>query len=43
MIDGFRYCFIGQADGSIKIGIIYLVVLSIFGWLAALHFVQKGL
>ena len=25
MIDGFRYCFISQADGSVKIGIIYLV------------------
>ena len=42
MIDGFRYCFIGQADGSIKIGIIYLVVLSILSWLAAYILFKKG-
>jgi ABC-2 type transport system permease protein len=29
MIDGFRYSFIGRADGSIFIGIIYLTSLSI--------------
>ena len=28
MIDGIRYSFIGNSDGSIKIGIIYLVVSS---------------
>ena len=26
MIDGFRYSFIGVADGSIKVGIIYLTI-----------------
>ena len=28
MIDGFRYCFIGNADGSIQFGIVYLSILS---------------
>ena len=42
MIDGFRYCFIGQADGSIKIGIIYMIVLSILSWLAAYILFKKG-
>tara|TARA_Y100000817_G_scaffold271355_1_gene229931 strand:- start:340 stop:1152 length:813 start_codon:yes stop_codon:yes gene_type:complete len=42
MIDGFRYCFIGQADGSIQVGIIYLIVLSILSWLAAYILFKKG-
>tara|TARA_B100000963_G_scaffold310349_1_gene286797 strand:+ start:618 stop:1430 length:813 start_codon:yes stop_codon:yes gene_type:complete len=42
MIDGIRYCFIGQADGSIKIGIIYLSVLSILSWLIAYILFKKG-
>ena len=42
MIDGFRYCFIGQADGSIKVGIIYLLVLSILSWLAAYILFKRG-
>ncbi len=42
MIDGFRYCFIGQSDGSIKIGIIYLIVLSIFSWLVAYILFKRG-
>ena len=29
MIDGFRYSFIGQADGSITIGLVYLTILSV--------------
>ena len=28
MIDGFRYSFIGKMDGSIKFGIIYLLILN---------------
>jgi ABC-2 type transport system permease protein len=32
MIDGFRYSFIGKADGSIFIGLIYLSVLSFVSW-----------
>jgi len=42
MIDGFRYCFIGQADGSIKLGIIYLFILSILSWLAAFILFKRG-
>ncbi len=42
MIDGFRYCFIGQADGSVKIGIYYLIILSILSWLAAYILFKKG-
>ena len=39
MIDGFRYSFIGKADGSIFIGIIYLTSLSIIiGFLSYLLF-----
>ena len=29
MIDGFRYSFIGQADGSITVGLVYLTILSV--------------
>ncbi len=42
MIDGFRYCFIGQSDGSINFGIIYLSILSILSWLAAYILFKKG-
>ena len=42
MIDGFRFCFIGQSDGSIKVGIIYLLILSILSWLAAYILFKRG-
>ena len=42
MIDGFRYCFIGNADGSIKIGIIYLTILGFLSWLATYILFKKG-
>jgi ABC-2 type transport system permease protein len=42
MIDGFRYSFIGNADGSIKIGIIYLIILSFSSWLASYILFRKG-
>ena len=42
MIDGFRYSFIGVADGSISLGIIYLVILSFLSWLAAYILFKKG-
>ena len=42
MIDGFRYSFIGVSDGSIKIGIIYLTVLSVLSWLATYILFKKG-
>ena len=42
MIDGFRYSFIGKADGSIFIGLIYLSVLSFVSWLVAYLLYKKG-
>ena len=42
MIDGIRYSFIGVADGSIKIGIIYLTILSILTWLVTYILFKKG-
>mgnify|MGYP000014391153 CR=1 FL=1 len=42
MIDGFRYCFIGQADGSIKIGLLYLSILSFVSWFVAYLLYKKG-
>ena len=42
MIDGFRYSFIGEADGSILIGLIYLSVLSFVSWLVTYLLYKKG-
>ena len=42
MIDGFRYCFIGESDGSIFIGITYLTILSLLSWFAAYYLYKKG-
>ena len=42
MIDGFRYGFLGASDGSIKIGIIYLTVLSFVMWFIAFYLYKKG-
>ena len=42
MIDGFRYSFIGTADGSITIGLIYLTVLSLVSWLVCYLLYKKG-
>ena len=42
MIDGFRYSFIGVSDGSIKVGIIYLSILSLLSWLATYILFKKG-
>jgi len=42
MIDGFRYSFIGVADGSITIGLIYLSVLSFIMWMIAYLLYKKG-
>ena len=33
MIDGFRYAFIGVADGSLLIGVFVLVICDVFLWL----------
>jgi ABC-2 type transport system permease protein len=42
MIDGFRYSFIGKADGSIFIGLIYLSVLSFVSWFITYLLYKKG-
>ena len=42
MIDGFRYSFIGQSDGSLTLGIIYLIVLSFIMFMAAYILYKKG-
>ncbi len=42
MIDGFRYSFIGKADGSIAVGLIYLTVLSFVSWFVTYLLYKKG-
>ncbi len=42
IIDGFRYGFLGTADGSIKFGLFYLVLLSCIFWFAAYILFKKG-
>jgi ABC-2 type transport system permease protein len=42
MIDGFRYSFIGQSDGSLTVGLIYLTTLSFIMWMTAYLLYKKG-
>ena len=42
MIDGFRYSFLGQSDGSILFGLIYLSILSLLIWFIAYILYKKG-
>ena len=42
MIDGFRYSFIGQADGSITIGLVYLTILSLVSWFLTYLLYKNG-
>ncbi|MDB9796152.1 ABC transporter permease, partial [Pelagibacteraceae bacterium] len=42
MIDGFRYSFIEQSDGSIVVGLIYLTALSLIMWVTAYLLYKKG-
>ena len=42
MIDGFRYGFLGQSDGSVFYGIIYLIILSFISWFIAYLLYKKG-
>jgi len=42
IIDGFRSGFLGAADGSIKFGLIYLIILSFLTWLVAYILFKKG-
>jgi len=42
IIDGFRYGFLGVSDGSIKFGLLYLIILSFLSWFAAYILFKKG-
>ena len=42
MIDGFRYAFINNMDGSIKFSLTYLIALSILTWFIAYKLYKKG-
>jgi ABC-2 type transport system permease protein len=42
MIDGFRYGFLGESDGSISVGLIYLILLSFVMWYFAFYLYKKG-
>jgi ABC-2 type transport system permease protein len=42
MIDGFRYGFLGESDGSISVGLIYLIILSSVVWYVAFFLYKKG-
>ena len=42
MIDGFRYSFIGQLDGSVTFGIVFLSILSLVVTYFAYFLVHKG-
>tara|TARA_B100000575_G_C23009270_1_gene581392 strand:- start:130 stop:942 length:813 start_codon:yes stop_codon:yes gene_type:complete len=42
MIDGMRFSMIGISDGSIKTGIMYLLLLNIMFWFIAYYLYKKG-
>jgi ABC-2 type transport system permease protein len=42
LIDGFRFGFIGQADGSILIGMIVVAATDVALWLLAHHLIARG-
>jgi ABC-2 type transport system permease protein len=42
IIDGFRYGFLGETDGSVQFGLFYLLILSFITWLAAYILFKKG-
>ena len=42
MIDGFRYGFLGESDGSISFGLDYLSILSVLIWYVAFFLYKKG-
>jgi ABC-2 type transport system permease protein len=42
MIDGFRYGFLGKSDGSVEVGLIYLIILSFLMWYVAFYLYKKG-
>jgi ABC-2 type transport system permease protein len=42
MIDGFRYSFINNMDGSITFGLMYLTIFAIIIWYIAYLLYKKG-
>jgi ABC-2 type transport system permease protein len=42
MIDGFRYSFLGNSDGSLIVGLIYLTILSFIMFMVAYVLYKKG-
>jgi len=42
MIDGFRYSFIGQLDGSLKFGLTFLIIISLITWYISFLLFRKG-
>ena len=42
IIDGFRYGFLGVSDGSIKFGLLFLLILSCITWFASYILFKKG-
>ena len=42
IIDGFRFGFLGTADGSVKFGLFYLIILSFLSWFVAYILFKKG-
>jgi len=42
MIDGFRYGFLGVSDGSLKFGMLYLIILSFLIWFVSYILFKKG-
>ena len=42
IIDGFRFGFLGVSDGSIKFGLIYLIILSLLAWMTSYHLFKIG-
>ncbi len=42
IIDGFRYGFLGVADGSTNFGLFYLIILGFITWFAAYILFKKG-
>ncbi len=42
LIDGFRYGFIGRADGSLEVGIVLVALLNIALWIACYLLFRRG-
>tara|TARA_Y100000590_G_scaffold50522_1_gene53254 strand:+ start:676 stop:1488 length:813 start_codon:yes stop_codon:yes gene_type:complete len=42
IIDGFRFGFLGTSDGSLKFGLIYLIIVSCLTWLLSYILFKKG-